>query len=170
MEYNIRYAQLNDCKNLAIVKRQVWETTYRGIYPDEKLDNYDYKEHEEKFIRIVNNKNVEIFVVEIDNKIIGYMECGIPIRSFLNYKYEIGLLYLLKEYQSYGIGKRLFKLGYERIKKKAKIKEFFISCNKYNTNAQKFYEKMGGKVVHIDEDNLDKSIPQVKYHYNILEN
>ena len=72
MEYNIRYAELTDCKKLSIVKRQVWETTYRGIYPDEKLDNYDYKKHEEKFISIINNKNVELYVAEVENEIIRF--------------------------------------------------------------------------------------------------
>jgi len=167
MEYNIRLAKLTDCGELSILKRQVWETTYRGIYPDEKLDNYDYKQNEEKFVNIINNKNVEFYIVEVNNRIIGYMSCGMPIRSFSNYNYEIGLLYLLKEYQGYGIGKKLFLLGYSRIKEKG-VNEFFISCNKYNYNAQKFYEKMGGKIIHIDEDNVDKSIPQVKFHYDIL--
>lgn len=167
MEYNIRYAELTDCKTLSIVKRQIWETTYRGIYPDEKLDNYNYKENEEKFINILNNENVEIYVVEVDNKIVGYMECGTPIRPFSNYEQEIGLLYLLKEFQGHGIGKELFMLGRDSIKRKG-VNEFFISCNKYNVNAQKFYEKMGGKLVHVDEDKTDKSIPQIKYHYDIL--
>ena len=167
MEYNIRYAELTDCKKLSIVKRQVWETTYRGIYPDEKLDNYDYKKHEEKFISIINNKNVELYIAEVENEIIGYMECGTPIRPFSDYNQEIGLLYLLKEYQGYGIGKKLFLLGYSRIKEKG-VNEFFISCNKYNLNGQKFYEKMGGKIIHIDEDNVDKSIPQVKFHYDVV--
>ena len=103
MEYNIRLAKFTDCSTLSIIKRKVWETTYRGIYPDEKLDNYDYRKHEEKFIDI--------------------REKG--------------------------------------------VNEFFISCNKYNINGQKFYEKMGGKIINIDEDNIDKSIPQVKFHYDI---
>ena len=167
MEFNIRYAELMDCKKLSMVKRKVWETTYIGIYPDEKLDNYDYKKNEEKFISIINNKNVELYVVESENKIIGYMECGTPIRPFSDYNQEIGLLYLLKEYQGYGIGKKLFLLGYSRIKEKG-VNEFFISCNKYNLNGQKFYKKMGGKIIHIDEDNADKSIPQVKFHYDVV--
>ena len=43
--------------------------------------------------------------------------------------------------------------------------EFFISCNKYNYNARKFYEKMGGILIHEDDDNEDKSLVQVKYLY-----
>jgi len=36
-----RKADLNDCLELAILKGQVWNTTYKGIYPDEKLSGYD---------------------------------------------------------------------------------------------------------------------------------
>ena len=32
----IRIATDEDCRSLATLKRRVWETTYRGIYPDEK--------------------------------------------------------------------------------------------------------------------------------------
>lgn len=46
-------------------------------------------------------------------------------------------------------------------------KGFFISCNKYNTNARKFYEKMGGQLIAEDADNDNKREVQVKYHYEI---
>ena len=78
----------------------------------------------------------------------------------------IGLLYLLKSCQGTGLGRKLFNIAYNKIKENG-YKEFFISCNKYNYSAQKFYEKMGGKIIRIDEDNEDKSIPQVKFLYKI---
>lgn len=42
-DFKIRKALYSDCFNLSLLKREIWETTYRGIYPDEKIDNYDYK-------------------------------------------------------------------------------------------------------------------------------
>ena len=33
-------AKYEDCRSLATLKRRVWETTYRGIYRDEKLDKH----------------------------------------------------------------------------------------------------------------------------------
>lgn len=169
MDYKIRLATIEDCKEIAKVKRSAWETTYRGIYSDEKLDNYNFKEQESKFKEIVNNENINLYVVEIENKIVGYVSYGKPMRDFREYEQEIGLLYILKECQGKGIGKKLFSLAYENIKNKG-YKEFFISCNKYNLNAQKFYEAMGGKIVWQDEDNEDKSIPQIKYHYDVAYN
>ena len=45
----IRKAKEEDCKILSIIKHKVWLTTYRGIYDDSDLDNYDYLYHENKF-------------------------------------------------------------------------------------------------------------------------
>lgn len=166
MDYEIRLAKKDDCKKLSKLKRDIWETTYRGIYPDEKIDNFNFEENEKKFLNIIENKNVELYVLVVEGKIVGYMSCGEPIRKFQNFKHEIGLLYIQQDFQGKGYGKILFEKGKESIKENGAC-EFFISCNKYNVNAQKFYEKMGGKIIHVDPDTGDKSCDQVKFLYNI---
>ena len=60
----------------------------------------------------------------------------------------------------------MFEFAKNKIKQTG-AKQFFVSCNKFNHNAQKFYEKMGGKIIHIDEDNEDKSLPQITFLYEI---
>lgn len=166
MDYKIRIATKEDAKNLAILKHKVWDQTYRGIYSDDIIDKFDYKKAKENFINIINNNKISLYVVETSNELVGYMDVGIPIRTFSDYEQEIGLLYLRKDFQQKGIGRELFNLGYNEIKKNGYIR-FFISCNKYNTNARKFYEKMGGQLIAEDEDNEDKRSVQVKYHYDI---
>ena len=108
MDYEIRLATLDDARRLAEVKLACWETTYRGIYPDSKLDNYDIDKNEEKFKNIINNEFVDLYVVVIDDDIVGYMSCGEPMRPYADYEQEIGLLYILKEYRRKGIGFQLF--------------------------------------------------------------
>ena len=166
MDYDIRLAVEKDAERLAQVKIACWETTYRGIYPDSKIDNYDYEENVNRFKKIINNQNIDLYVVIVNEEIIGYMSCGEPMRAYDDYEQEIGLLYLLKEYRNQGIGKELVLLASSVIGMKG-YKKFFVSCNKYNEPARKFYEAMGGKLVCVDEDNENKSIPQVKYHYDI---
>ncbi len=164
MNYIIRKATIDDCETLAILKLKIWKQVYIDIYPKSKFDNYDIQKNKDKFIKILNNENIKLLVVEIDNEIIGYMSYGEPYRKYLDYKQEIGLLYLDQDYPKMGIGKKLFDIAYKDIM--SKYDEFFISCNKYNMNARKFYEKMGGKIIHIDDDNdEDKSLVQVKYLY-----
>ena len=164
MNYVIRLANENDCDNLSKLKQQVWSETYRDIYSDEKIDNFDYQKNSEKFLNIVNNPNIDLYVVEDNNKLVGYMDCGAPYRPYKEFKQEIGLLYLLKEYQRKGIGKELFNLAVNKIKENG-YNEFFVCCNKYNINAQEFYKKMGGVIGEVAEDDKDKSIPQVMFVY-----
>ena len=103
----------SECYEIAVLKGEVWNTTYRGIYSDDVINNYDIIGNQNRFIQIVDNPNVALFVAKDESKIIGYMSCGEPYRPFLNYKQEIGLLYILKQYQGYGIGKELFRIGKE---------------------------------------------------------
>jgi ribosomal protein S18 acetylase RimI-like enzyme len=164
--YTIRLATLDDCKDLSVLKRQVWETTYRGIYSDEKIDGYNYESQEEKFKNLVKSKKQHLYIATQNNNVVAYMCYGESLRPFKTYKNEIILFYIQKEHQGVGLGRALFEVGYNELKKLG-TNQFIISCNKYNHPAQGFYEKMGGKLVHIDEDNNDKSIPQVKYLYQI---
>lgn len=159
---NIRIATDDDCRDLSKLKRRVWETTYRGIYPDEKLDKYDIDLNENKFKDIIKQQSQKLFIVLNNSQIIGYMSYGKIMRAFNRYTHDIGLLYLLKEYQGKGIGSNLFQFAKNQLKNEGVI-EFIVSCNKYNLSAQQFYEKMGGKIINVDEDNEDKSIPQVKF-------
>lgn len=166
MSYIIRLAKEEDCNALSKLKHDVWNETYRGIYNDNRIDNFDYEKNSKKFLNTINNPDIELYVVEGSERLVGYMDCGIPIRPYKDYNQEIGLLYLLKEYQKKGIGKELFNIACNRIKENG-YNEFFICCNKYNINAQEFYKKMGGIIDEVDEDNNDKSIPQIYYIYKI---
>ena len=167
MYYILRLATIDDCKNLAELKQRVWAETYRGIYYDNIIDDFNYQEAEDVFINIFNNKNISLYVVESNNNLVGYMSVGKPIIEFGNYEQEIGLLYLRKSFQKIGLGKKLFNLAQKEIKEKG-FNNFFVSCNKYNLNARQFYEKMGGKLICEDADIDNKRKVQAKYHYDII--
>ena len=166
MKYNIRLANKEDVNNLAKLKQKVWDETYRGIYDDDIIDNFDYAKSENTFQNIIDNVSISLYVVESNHELVGYMSVGVPIREYADYNQEIGLLYLRKDFQHQGIGRELFNIGYDKIKNNG-YDNFFISCNKYNINARLFYEKMGGKLIHEDEDIGNKRYIQSKYHYDI---
>lgn len=160
----IRIATLEDCLWLALLKRHLWETSYRGIYPDEKLDSYIISDNEEKFKSMIEKNSQTLYVILKNNLIIGYFSYGKILRPFGTYTHDIGLLYILKAYQGQGIGKHVFEFCKNELKQQG-IKEFIVSCNKYNTSAQSFYKHMGGVIVKTDEDCADLSIPQVKFKF-----
>lgn len=162
----IRLATLDDCSNLSRLKKDVWETTYRGLYPDDKIDNYNFDEHEKKFKNIILDDTKYLYVAETNNKLIAYIEFGLPMRPYKAYTQEIGLFYISKEYQKQGLGTKLFKLAYDNLKNSNENK-FFISCHKYNFNAINFYKKMGGILIDTDDDDANDNCPQVKFHYDL---
>lgn len=158
----IRLAQQSECTTIAEIKRCIWQSTYRGIYPDSKIDGYDIREQSKKFERLIDDKNLFLYVAEEDNNIVAYMCCGKRYREAHGENYEIFLLNVLKEYQGKGIGTVLFLEGC-KILRSMGAEEIFIACNKYNFAAQKFYENRGCKRFLEDNDREDKSLPQVYY-------
>ena len=154
-----RQATLADCYAVAVLKGQVWNTTYKGIYPDEKLSGYDVVKNEAIFQNIVNNPDIDLYVALDADKIVGLMTCGKPYRPFMDFQQEIGLLYILKEYQRKGIGKTFFEIARNQVKSNGYTK-FFLSVNSRNYDAQKFYEAMGG--VTICQDDVS-----IKYSYQV---
>ena len=112
-------------------------------------------------------KQEEVFLYGVFEwqELIAYVSYGKARVPFDHDEYELGLLNIRKAYQKQGLGKRLFLFACERLWQKTD--HFFVSCNRYNENARKFYEKMGGKLIHTDEDTENAGIPQVKYEYTI---
>ena len=166
MGIQVDIIQANDdmCNELAKIKRQVWESTYRGIYPESKFNNFNIENETEKFLNMINNPDIQMFVAIIEDRIIGYMAIGKSPRRPNEEREEIVLLYVLKDYQGMGVGKQFFNIATEKLKKDSND-YFVVYCNKYNQKAQNFYKRMGCEILSIDEDNTDKSLPQIKFIY-----
>lgn len=141
-----RDAVIADCYVLAVLKGNVWNTTYQGIYPQEKLTGYDVEKNKRIFESIVENPEISLYVATDEERIVGFMTCGKPYKPFREYGQEIGLLYILKEYQRQGIGRAFFHIAKKLVAERG-YKEFFLSVNRKNIEAQKFYLAMGGEVL-----------------------
>ena len=146
-----RKAELKDCWELASLKGKVWKTTYRGIYSDEALDNYDIEKNAKIFEQICNNPDIELFLAQVNGETVGLMTCGKPYKPLKDFKQEVGLLYILKEYQNKGIGTGFIKLAKKLVEEKG-FDRFVISVNRKNENAISFYKKMGGFVLSEDDN------------------
>lgn len=148
-----RKAEMSDCFSIATLKGIVWNTTYKGIYSDESLANYDVLKNQKIFEQIVNNPEIEVYVAINIDQIVGFMTCGKPYKPFADFQQEIGMLYILKEYQRQGIGKTFFNIARKQAVQNGYSK-FCVAVNKKNYEAQKFYIKMGGNVIDTDETQI----------------
>ncbi len=125
-----RKAVAEDCHELSILKRDVWNTTYQGIYPQEKLDNYDVQKNEEILKGIVLNPEIDLYVAQKQKKLLGFMTCGKPYRLFNEYNQEVALLYILKEFQRRGIGRHFIELAKEETRKKGFDELYYLLIQK----------------------------------------
>lgn len=151
---------------LSKVKRSAWCSTYRGIYPDEKLDNYDILEHAEKFRKLLNDENVSLYCIYDQGEMVGFFSYGKGLKSYKDFKYYLRQLYIIKEAQGRGLGKQVFTFIRGAMIDLQQNK-FFTNCNIYNKGALKFYEKMGGKITKIEKEGDDLSCHQAYIEYEV---
>ena len=146
MSVRIRKVIVQDAEQIASIGIKTWNTSYRGIFPKEKLDNMSLKEATVNWTKIITdesrNPDLETFIVEIsDDKIIGYAGGGKFDKTTLC-DCEIGRIYIQEEYQNKGYGTMLFN----------KMLDFFHTRNwktmiiwtLEDSAYRRFYEKMKG--------------------------
>ena len=154
-----RKAKMEDCYSIAELKGIVWNTTYKGIYSDEALSGYDITKNQLIFEEIVANSEIELYVATDEDKIVGFMTCGKPYRAFQDFEQEVGLLYILKEYQHQGSGSGFFDIARKQVKANGHYK-LCVGVKKQKLSAIKFYEAMGGKQVCTDDR-------QIKFEFKV---
>ncbi len=168
MNLIIREATELDAENITKMHIQSWQETYKNIVDQEYLDNLpDTFETRLKFRQeILSRKDRAILLIaEKDGKIIGFCDAGI-IREYEGAKGEVYAIYLLKEYQGSGIGKKLFQQAVEFLFAN-NLTPFVVLVLKDNLPARKFYEKCGG--IKIGEETIDisdKNYEEVRHVFN----
>lgn len=133
-------AILPDAQLLGQLRQRCWAATYRGIYPDEMIDRFDYPWHEAQDARRIASSGYDVRVIRLDSAPIGYLtwQDGTPPRLLS--------LYLLPEYQRQGVGRLAFDLMSGWCHEQSKP-YFLCECHPENAPARAFYRKMGGVLV-----------------------
>ena len=166
MNYLIRRRKREDCKSIANIVTISWNETYKGIVPEWFLD--ELKNNEEKrakksydeFDKINNNQ----LVLEVDNKVVGFVNYGISEDEEYQNCGEIFALYIIAKYKGNGFGRKIV----EEVKKEFKlqsINKMIIACLKGNPSNE-FYKHIGGLYV---KDRIYKrlNLPENVYYYDI---
>lgn len=139
----VRKAVLEDSSGIAKVQVDSWRTTYKGIVPDSFLDNLNYEKQEKMWEQAIPKQAV--FVAENEEReIVGFV-CGGENRfpELSEADAEIYAIYILKEYQRQGIGKKLVKPLFDYFKSQ-KWQNAMVLVLEDNPSKQ-FYEHLGGK-------------------------
>lgn len=166
MTYLIRESKRDDAYGIMHVVTLAWNETYKDIVPDDFLKKLKKNEAEraKRHYNAFGNTDYKELVLEIDNKIVGFVRYGKAEDKDFNNCGEIIALYILKKYQGYGYGKELVEKAKLELKKRG-FNNMIIACLKENpTNS--FYEHIGGKYVKdgiFERLNLNENI----YYFDI---
>ena len=147
--FQIREANKSDASGMAKVRVDTWRATYKGIVPDEFLENLSCQQLSERWQKEYwENRapGVAVFVAENERKeIIGFAFCGLEQSNDPVYRGEIQRLYVLPQYQNRGVGHELVTACVNHLDHELKVNTMLIWVFAENPNC-KFYESLGGKI------------------------
>lgn len=167
---NIREANISDAAGLARVSVDSWRSTYSGIIPQEYLDSLTYENRTSRWKERLSNLDGPGFTFVVEDgfgNIIGYAgglkgNSGNPV-----YTGEVGDIYVLKDYQDQGIGRRLMATTALRLKEygHSSLLVWTFEDNPYRT----FYESLEGSLIDEKEAEIGgRKLKQVAYGWQNL--
>ena len=150
MDIDFVPAKTSDAAAISTLRQRIWDTTYRGIYPDTAIDNFDYDWHQQRDLKKISDPSFTVYLIKHGDEDIGYFVfqhagSGVWLHS----------LYVLQEYQHKGIGKQAFVI--------------LEDCSPHNENAMRFYQRMGGVVTKADTGHGNRQEDGVIFEFNVGE-
>ena len=148
--FRIREAKRSDVEGMVKVRVDTWKAAYKGIVPDEFLENLSYQHISERWKKAFwenRTPGVEVFVAENEQKeIVGIAICGPELSQDPICHGEIYALYVLPQNQNQGIGRELVATCVQYLVQQLEVKTMLIWVIAENPY-RKFYETLGGKMV-----------------------
>lgn len=159
-QIDFQLARVEDAGMIAQLRKKIWSTTYRGIYPHEMIDGYDLDWHRQKDAQRIENPDAAVYLIKRGGRSIGY------ITLYHSPSPRLLSLYLEEEFQYWGIGYKAmeFVKGYF---KEHGAKCFTCQCQPDNTHAMAFYQQNGGNVVKRDLENAESWQNSVTFQFNV---
>lgn len=153
-------AQPGDEHTIAHLRQQCWAATYRGVYPDEMIDQFDHAWHARRDLLRINSRQYEVSLICSDGQPVGYLilQDGQPP--------QLHSLYLLPDYQRQGAGRMAFARMADFCKAR-RLPHFICQCQPENTAALAFYQRMGGVIIARDETNEEAYMNSITLRFPV---
>ena len=133
---------MEDAKAIAVVQVEGWRSTYGGIVPDAFLAAMDIEVRVESWKEPLQSDEVAAFVAEDDAGVFGFV-CGGKIREAIEgYDAELYAIYLLKDRQRRGAGRKLACTLAEVLRVRG-FKSMVVWVLEENRPAVAFYKGLG---------------------------
>lgn len=148
-EITLRNWTKEDFQTVRNILLVTWKDAYYFIPEKDILTHLENYYSEPKLLDLFNDHFVKGILAEKENKPVGWMKL---FDDKLNKKFFISSLYVLPEFQGYGIGKKLL-LEAETIAAKLNYDKLWLGVMKENIKALEWYKKIGFQ---FDEEELFK--------------
>ena len=135
----IRQATQEDARQIADILVEDWKMAYRGIIDSEYLDSMSVEERYQREVQRYQIYRVAAF----EKEILGFTWNEMTDNEDADC--EIIAIYIRYAKRKVGIGRALFRDSVNIFRAAGK-KHMIIWCLRDNSEARKFYEKMGGTV------------------------
>jgi GNAT superfamily N-acetyltransferase len=161
-----RVAAVTDAAAIARVHVASWRETYPGLLPDDYLDAMDVGEHEDRWLRTLQDpyRRSAVFVVEHAGRVAGFASAGRERDGDRRYDGELYAIYLMRAAQGVGLGRALVEAAAAALAIRG-LTSMVVWVLRENRPARSFYERMGG--VYLRERPLDMGlgveVPEVSY-------
>jgi len=134
-----------DAEGLAQVHVLSWRQTYRGLLPDGYLARLSVPAHTRRFAHALMRPGPDDVILALAHRggVVGYAQGG-PSRRGVEGEAEISTLYLLRDVQAQGLGRRLLADTTRALAARGAA-SLMISVLRDNLAARGFYEHLGGE-------------------------
>ena len=167
LAYAICPAGPGDAGDLARVHVQAWRETYSGLLPKSYLDALSVPRHARIWRRRLMSTHEVTLAAEEADGLVGYCSGG-QARGGDAALAEITTLYVLRQAQDAGLGRRLLTDTSRALAARGAM-SLIIWVLRDNTKARGFYEHMGGRLDAARAESVGgRIIPSVGYRWERL--
>ena len=142
----VRRADAADAAAIANVHVASWRTTYRGLLPDDFLASLSEAHYAERWRRTLDDAGNRVYVAENADGVIGFASGGRERAGETGFSGELYAIYLLRDAQGHGHGRRLVDAVVGGLRELA-LKDMIVWVLRENAPARRFYERLGGVYV-----------------------
>ncbi|MBR4403664.1 MAG: GNAT family N-acetyltransferase [Clostridiales bacterium] len=155
----VRKAVAEDSTVVGEVHSSAWKSAYRGIIPDDYIDNDTASKRTEEFLESIKDDKCTYFLLEESGKAAGIVKTHEEDNVL-----EIESIYILTEFRGNGLGRKFMDF----IKTYKPYDSIVLWVLAANTKARRFYEQ-NGFVLSGDSRTIERGIELKQLRYAYLE-
>jgi diamine N-acetyltransferase len=134
-----------------------WKNTYTFIPEEDILSHFEKHYSEDRLIEILNDPFSKGIIAEVNSVPAGWLKL---FEDHINKKFFVSSLYVLPEFQGFGLGKKLMNEAY-RIAMEKRFNKVWLGVMKQNVKSLEWYIKLG--FIFVEEEPFQMGSTQVMH-------